>query len=71
MGMRTVLLVGTLLVGILLVVFSVPVLREHTTHLWLWVVLLLTLLPALAALLLWGGVLGLRYVDTTQWGGLT
>ena len=32
--------------------------------------LLLALFPALASLLLWGGVFGLDYVDTTLWGGL-
>ncbi|HEX4172204.1 MAG TPA: amino acid ABC transporter permease [Acetobacteraceae bacterium] len=58
------------LVGVLLVAFSTPVLREHVTRRWLWVVLLLTLFPVLAAVLLWGGVLGLDYVDTTLWGGL-
>jgi general L-amino acid transport system permease protein len=58
------------LVGILLVVFCVPVLREQVTHRWVWVALLLTLFPAIAAVLLWGGIFGLGYVDTTLWGGL-
>ena len=34
------------------------------------VLLLLIVFPALAAVLLWGGVLGLAYVDTSLWGGL-
>lgn len=58
------------LVGVLLVAFCIPVLREKAPQRWLWTVLLLTLFPALAGTLLWGGVLGLDYVDTTLWGGL-
>jgi general L-amino acid transport system permease protein len=58
------------LAGLLLVAFSAPVLRESTKRRGLWVLLLLTLFPALAGVLLFGGVLGLRYVDTTEWGGL-
>jgi general L-amino acid transport system permease protein len=58
------------LVGILLAAFCVPVLREQSRHRWLWVLLLLVLFPTLAAILLWGGVFGLSYVDTTLWGGL-
>ena len=58
------------LVGLLLVGFSVPVLRDSTRERWLWVLALLVLFPAIAAVLLWGGVLGLAYVDTEQWGGL-
>jgi general L-amino acid transport system permease protein len=58
------------LAGVLLVGFCIPVLREQVRHRWLWLLLLLTLFPALASVLLWGGVLGLDYVDTTLWGGL-
>ncbi len=58
------------LAGILLAAFCVPVLREQVRHRWLWLLLLLTLFPALASVLLWGGVFGLDYVDTTLWGGL-
>jgi general L-amino acid transport system permease protein len=58
------------LAGILLVGFCIPVLRDSVRHRWLWLVLLLALFPALASVLLWGGVLGLDYVDTTLWGGL-
>ncbi len=58
------------LAGLLLVAFCVPVLRDGIRHRWLWVLLLLMLFPTLAAILLWGGVLGLDYVDTTLWGGL-
>lgn len=56
--------------GLLLVVFCIPVLRDGVRHRWLWVLLLLLLFPALAAILLWGGVFGIDYVDTTLWGGL-
>ena len=45
-------------------------LRDTTRQRWLWVLALLVLFPALASVLLWGGVLGLAYVDTEQWGGL-
>ena len=58
------------LAGILLVAFSFPVLRDQVRHRWLWVLLLLMLFPALASVLLWGGLFGLDYVDTTLWGGL-
>jgi general L-amino acid transport system permease protein len=54
----------------LLVAFCVPVLRDGTRHRWLWVLLLLIVFPALAAVLLWGGVFGLSHVDTSLWGGL-
>lgn len=56
--------------GVLLAVFSVPVLRENTRRRGLWLLMLLTVFPLLAGLLLVGGVPGLPYVDTTQWGGL-
>ncbi len=49
---------------------AVPVLREHVRHRGLWVLALLTVAPALAGLLLLGGVPGLPYVDTSDWGGL-
>lgn len=58
------------LAGLLLVGFSVPVLRDSTKRRGLWVLLLLTAFPLLAGILLFGGVFGLPYVDTTQWGGL-
>ncbi len=58
--------VGALL---LLAGFAVPVLREHVRHRWLWVLLLLTLMPLLAGILLAGGVFGLTPVDTNAWGG--
>jgi general L-amino acid transport system permease protein len=56
--------------AVLLVGFCAPVLRNGVPHRWFWVLLLLTLFPTIAAILLWGGVFGLDYVDTTQWGGL-
>lgn len=56
--------------GLLLVVFSVPVLRDSTKRRGLWVLLLLTAFPLLAGVLLFGGVFGLVYVDSTEWGGL-
>jgi general L-amino acid transport system permease protein len=55
---------------VLLVAFCTPVLRDGVRHHWLWVLLLLIVFPGLAAVLLWGGVLGLAYVDTSLWGGL-
>ena len=58
------------LAGVLLAIFSVPVLRDKTRRRGLWLLMLLTVFPLLAGLLLVGGVPGLRYVDTTEWGGL-
>lgn len=58
------------LAGVLLAVFSVPVLRENNRRRGFWLLMLLTVFPLLAGLLLVGGVPGLPYVDTTQWGGL-
>jgi general L-amino acid transport system permease protein len=58
------------LAAVLLVAFAVPVIRENTRHRLVWVLLLLTLFPALAAVLLGGGVFGLVSVDTSLWGGL-
>ena len=58
------------LAAVLLVVFSVPVMRDHVRHRGLFVLLLLTVFPLLAGILLVGGVPGLPYVDTSQWGGL-
>ncbi len=58
------------LAGLLLAAFSIPVLRDNVRRRGLWLLLLLTVFPALAGLLLLGGVPGLPYVDTTEWGGL-
>jgi general L-amino acid transport system permease protein len=58
------------LAGVLLVAFCFPVLRDQIRHRWLWVLLLLAVFPALAAIVLSGGLFGLEYVDTTLWGGL-
>jgi len=58
------------LVGLLLAAFSIPVLRDGTRRRGFWLLMLLTAFPALATLLLAGGVFGLPLVDTTQWGGL-
>lgn len=58
------------LVAVLLATFTTPVLRDGTKRRGLWLLLLLTVFPLLAGLLLFGGVLGLPYVDTTDWGGL-
>jgi general L-amino acid transport system permease protein len=55
---------------LLLAGFAVPVLREHVRRRWLWVLLLLTVMPLLAGILLAGGVLGLAPVETNAWGGL-
>ncbi|XBO39230.1 amino acid ABC transporter permease [Alsobacter sp. KACC 23698] len=54
-----------------LAAFCIPVLREgHVHRRGLWFVLLFTACPAIVAVLLLGGVLGLRFVDTSLWGGL-
>ncbi|MBV9521413.1 MAG: amino acid ABC transporter permease [Alphaproteobacteria bacterium] len=58
------------LAGLLLVAFGTPVMRDRVRHRGLWLLLLLTLFPVLAGILLFGGVFDLPYVDTTQWGGL-
>ncbi len=57
-------------VAALLVAFCTPVLREGMRHRWVYLLLLLTVFPVLAGVLLTGGVFGLPYVDTTMWGGL-
>jgi general L-amino acid transport system permease protein len=58
------------LAGLLLAAFSIPVLRDNVRRRGLWLLLLLTVFPVLAGLLLVGGVPGLPYVDTSEWGGL-
>ena len=58
------------LAGLLLVAFSIPVMRERTRRRGAWLLLLLTAFPAAAAFLMVGGALGLPYVDTAEWGGL-
>ncbi|MBV9811229.1 MAG: amino acid ABC transporter permease [Acetobacteraceae bacterium] len=55
---------------LLLIGFALPVAREHTRHRALAVLLLLTVFPVLAGVLLAGGVLGLPFVDANAWGGL-
>jgi general L-amino acid transport system permease protein len=55
---------------VLLIAFCVPVLRDGVRHKWIWLLLLLTVFPAIAGVLLWGGVFGLTFVDTSLWGGL-
>ncbi len=54
----------------LLVAFVAPVMRDRIRHRGIFVVLLLTLFPTLAGILLVGGVAGLPFVDTSLWGGL-
>jgi general L-amino acid transport system permease protein len=56
--------------ALLLVAFAVPVMRDNVRHRGLFVVLLLTVFPVIAGILLVGDVPGLPYVDTSQWGGL-
>jgi general L-amino acid transport system permease protein len=48
----------------------IPALRDDTRHRFVYVLLLLTVAPALASVFLYGGMLGLPYVDTSLWGGL-
>jgi len=54
----------------LLIAFAAPVMRDRVRHRGVFVVLLLTLFPLLAGILLVGGVAGLPSVDTSLWGGL-
>jgi len=54
----------------LLVAFAAPVMRDRIRHRGIYVLLLLTLFPLLAGILLVGGVPGLPFVDTSLWGGL-
>jgi general L-amino acid transport system permease protein len=56
--------------AVLLVVFAVPVMRDSVRHRGIFVVLLLTVFPLIASILLVGDVPGLPYVDTSLWGGL-
>jgi general L-amino acid transport system permease protein len=51
-------------------VTCIPVLRDGTRHRFVYVLLLLTIAPALAFAVLAGGVFGLPYVDPSLWGGL-
>jgi general L-amino acid transport system permease protein len=55
---------------VLLVLLGFPVMRERMWRRGIFVLLLLTAFPVLAGILLVGGVMGLREVDTTLWGGL-
>jgi general L-amino acid transport system permease protein len=54
----------------LLIAFAAPVMRDRIRHRGIYVLLLLTLFPVLAGILLVGGVAGLPFVDTSLWGGL-
>jgi general L-amino acid transport system permease protein len=58
------------LVFALFLAFAFPAFRERVAARALWVLLLVTLFPIIAGLLLWGGLPGLPHVDTTLWGGL-
>jgi general L-amino acid transport system permease protein len=58
------------LAGLLLAVFSIPVMRDGARRRGLWLLALLTLYPTIAGILLVGGILGLVRVDTHLWGGL-
>jgi general L-amino acid transport system permease protein len=59
-----------ILVVLLLIAAATPVLRQRTMHRGWWLGALLVPFPIIAGCLLWGGILGLPYVDTTAWGGL-
>src|SRR5262249_53901227 len=54
----------------LMIAFAAPVMRERTRHRGLFAFLLLTVFPLLAGILLAGGIAGLPYVDSDDWGGL-
>jgi len=54
----------------LMIAFAAPVMRDRVRRRGLFVILLLTLFPALAGILLVGGIAGLPFVDTSLWGGL-
>ena len=54
----------------LLILVATPVLRQTTHARGWWLAMLLVPFPVVAGVLLWGGILGLPYVDTTAWGGL-
>jgi general L-amino acid transport system permease protein len=58
------------LVGLLLIAFGYPVVRENIRHRGIWLLLLLTVFPIVAGVLLVGGIFGLTFVDTNSWGGL-
>jgi general L-amino acid transport system permease protein len=58
------------LAGLLLVLFVIPVLKDRVRHRWAFLLALVTLYPLLALILLLGGVFGLAFVDTNNWGGL-
>ncbi|WP_331374168.1 amino acid ABC transporter permease [Sinorhizobium chiapasense] len=58
------------LVGILFVLFLVPMLIPKVPYKGLNAVLLLVVLPIIATILLPGGWLGLAHVETPLWGGL-
>ncbi|MCA1366044.1 amino acid ABC transporter permease [Bradyrhizobium sp. BRP14] len=58
------------LVGILFVLFLVPMLIPKVPYKGLNAVLLLAVLPIIAIILLPGGWFGLTYVETALWGGL-
>jgi general L-amino acid transport system permease protein len=59
-----------LVAAALLIAFATPVMRDRVRHRGIFVVLLLTLFPLLAGILLVGGAAGLPFVDTNLWGGL-
>lgn len=58
------------LAAVLLAAFAAPVLRTRTRRRGLAVLLLFTVFPLLAGVLLAGGVFGLASVETNAWGGL-
>lgn len=58
------------LAAILLFVFAAPAMAERVRHQWIFVIALITVYPVIAGLLLYGGVFGLKVVETSFWGGL-
>ena len=59
------------LAGLLLLGFGYPVLAVRTRHRGWWAVALFLVFPLVAGVLMVGGIFGLRFVDTSQLGGLT
>ncbi|MCC6471348.1 MAG: amino acid ABC transporter permease [Alphaproteobacteria bacterium] len=58
------------LAALLLAVFAVPAMLDKLRHRWIAVLALVAVYPVIAGILLRGGIIGLRSVETALWGGL-